>query len=538
MKTIRILTAIAGILLARIAVAQHDVRQIVLDSSFASNGISETDFFGHDDKVTAFDILGGKLATDRAILVAGQVTAILDGKISFGMIEYTSTGLLNSSFGDQGRKVLQWPGINYPRVITLYPNARIPTADTMILAAGASTESLDSNQRTPALFRFKSNGDPDSSFGIGGRVINSFDDKSPGECTNTFRTEVGYAVACGYNLPLTNPGFGAFWVDRTGKPDSNFGVNGKLFLPAAIRYAIGYFTDDIKLFFVGLSTDSRPEIILAKLTEEGLPDSSFGSNGVLHSGITLKNGNSFVSAYLHSTFDNSGVVLVAAPLEDSSARIPFTLIAFKAANGTLDSAYGNNGYVSTPILGNLTAEGVVISNDGSALVAARASGGSGQCAVAKIAINGTIDSTFGNTGVAIVDAFDGSRENYLLGFNSIGGKKFVGVGVAQTPTGANFLVTRYRQMLPSSVDASPAIKKDITVFPNPASGLFYLTPPKEEQIENISIFDQLGNERIRIAHSPNINTYIVDGSELPSGCYYCHVSTQEHTYSTKVIIAH
>ncbi|HET9136058.1 MAG TPA: T9SS type A sorting domain-containing protein [Candidatus Kapabacteria bacterium] len=537
MKTIRIITTIAGILLARIGFAQHDVGPIVLDSSFALNGISETDFNGHDDKVTAFDILGGKVATDRAILVGGKVTVTLDGQISFGMIEYTSTGILNAAFGDQGRKVLQWPGINYPKVITAYPNARIPSADTMILAAGASAASIDSNLRMPALFRFKNNGDPDSNFGINGRIINSFDDKSPGECTNTFRTEVGYAVACGYNFPLTKSGFGAFWVDRDGKLDSNYGNNGKLFLHVAVSYAIGYFTDDLKLFFVGLSTDSHPEIILAKLTEKGLPDSSFGSNGVMHSGITLKNGNSFVSAYLHSTFDNSGVVLLAAPLEDSSAHIPFTLIAFKAADGTLDSAYGNNGFVSTPVFSNLTAEGIVISNDGSALVAARASGASGQCAVAKIAINGDIDSTFGNTGVAIVDAFDGSRENYLLGFNSIGGKKFIGVGVAQTLTGANFLVTRYRQLIPSSVNAAPANKKDITIFPNPVSGLFYLTTPADEQIDNISIFDQLGNERILIGLSHSTNTYIVDGSELPSGCYFCRVSTVYHTYSSKVIIA-
>lgn len=542
MKVYKTIWALAVFLLAsRIAYSQHDVGPIILDSSFASSGISEIDFNGHNDDVTAFDIIGGKVATNRSILVGGKVSMSLDGTISFGMVQYTSSGTLDMNFGTQGRKVQDWPGINYPNAITLYPNTRLSSSDTMILAAGASSNSADSTRRMPLLCRFKTNGDPDSTFGNTGRVIQSFDGASYGECTNAFRIEVGYAVACGYNFTTVNnqTGFGAFWVDRNGRPDSNFGSNGSMFLPAAIRYATGYFTDDLKLVFVGISSTGSPEIILAKLTEKGLPDSSFGINGIKATGIILKNDRTPISAYLHSTFDNSGEIVIAAALEDTSVGVPFSLIMFKAATGDVDSSYGTGGRVSMPMVGNLKPFGIIISNDGSALVAARSGEGLGKCAAAKISINGSIDTTFGIGGIAIVDAFDGVRENYLVGFNSIGGKKFIGVGVAEDVSGKNFLVTRYRQLFPSGVPVSSANNDGLRLYPNPVKDLFYLEVPTGLPIDHISIVDPLG--KVFLSFNANSvftasNSYIVDASDLPAGYYNCLVTTRHSIHLSTLIV--
>ncbi|MEC4679021.1 MAG: delta-60 repeat domain-containing protein, partial [Nitrospirota bacterium] len=117
-------------------------------------------------------------------------------------------------------------------------------------------------------------------------------------------------------------------------------------------------------------------------------------------GITqIGTGNSFAEAMV---MQNNDMFLLAGSV-DNGTNFDFVLARYNA-NGSLDTAFGNNGIVTTAIgTGHDFAKTIKIQTDGKILVAGTVFSAAlpGQFALARYNANGSLDTGFGNNGIVI-----------------------------------------------------------------------------------------------------------------------------------------
>jgi uncharacterized delta-60 repeat protein len=519
-----------------VCVAQKFIGPIGLDPEYANNGKWELDFDGYDDIATTF-VAGRNACT----LVGGKIMTGTPGIVRFGIARVFWEGPLDKNFGKNGKVELGWGAVDYPLSI-------LPMWDSSLMCGGASRDSLNGTSVFPTVFRLKTNGTPDLSFNKNGRAVFEYSSGATGEFdrTDSIQVPVGQLaitrfLAFGYSeIGAGSKQYGFYCVrfDSTGKLDSSFGYGGKSFSEEPIHFAKGYRRSDLKGIFVGLTDSSKPEIVLEKIDLlTGSFDLAFGTNGLYHTGIFLHGGDSLLS-----DLQKDDKLLVAAPVEDTSTHIPFTLMRFNP-DGSLDMSYGTKGFTSSPLIARIHSPGLTISNDGSALVCGREDVGLGQSIIMKFIIDGTLDSTFGYNGIINIDADSGLRRNYMTGFNSVGQKKFIGVGSSFNPPGnANFLIARYVPVNPPDTAAVQArqIPSPLSIYPNPARGIVNIRTP-DEAIKSITIIDALGRT-VRSFERPmtasNSDQYFFDLSDLSNGMYLCMVKTLSGSYSGRLTVNH
>jgi len=132
-----------------------------LDSSFGSFGRVSTSF-GPGNPAYAYSLA---IQPDGKILVAGVAT--IGGVGNMALCRYTANGVLDASFGTGGQVTTQ-VGFSYDQASAI---AVLPSGKIVI--AGLSWQgSFDQY----AIVRFNPNGSLDSSYGVGGKVVISFED--------------------------------------------------------------------------------------------------------------------------------------------------------------------------------------------------------------------------------------------------------------------------------------------------------------------------------------------------------------------------
>jgi uncharacterized delta-60 repeat protein len=157
-----------------------------LDNSFGTFGRVSTDF-GPGNLTYAY---GLAFQPDRKILVAG---ALSSGSVNYlALARYQSNGLLDPSFGSGG-KVTTQVGLTYDqaKAVAVQPDSRI-------VVAGLSYQG---GQAAFAVVRYDTNGVLDPSFGIGGKVIVSFQDGGD-TASAVALDQIGRAVVGGYAAGL------------------------------------------------------------------------------------------------------------------------------------------------------------------------------------------------------------------------------------------------------------------------------------------------------------------------------------------------
>jgi hypothetical protein len=152
-------------------------------------------------------------------------------------------------------------------------------------------------------------------------------------------------------------------------------------------------------------------VVLARMTSFGLPDSTFGRNGFVNTGIMLP-----LQSDIIATIQPDYKIVASLPPTSISSSVPFTVVRF-TTNGTPDSAYGANGIVRIPFGPDAAeAKGMSIAKNGKAVVNGIHDNG---CATTRINIDGTPDITFNKTGNATIDVDSGAFTNYLKRFEGI-----------------------------------------------------------------------------------------------------------------------
>jgi uncharacterized delta-60 repeat protein len=127
-----------------------------LDTTFGTNGITNTTFAGF-----TFTPFGFAVQKNGDILVAGEAIGSA-GQIEFGLARYTSNGILDATFGNGGLvTTLVGVRVDVPTAVLLQPNGKIVMAGFEVGQEGVSPGKM-------SIVRYNSNGSLDTTFGTGG----------------------------------------------------------------------------------------------------------------------------------------------------------------------------------------------------------------------------------------------------------------------------------------------------------------------------------------------------------------------------------
>ncbi|MAZ72016.1 MAG: hypothetical protein CMC70_02615 [Flavobacteriaceae bacterium] len=246
----------------------------VFDSNFGNNGIQ--------------DIEGGlhiELQSDGKIIVQSQFYDGYNNMYSFS--RYTSNGLLDPSFGNNGTSIHDVTDFRFDIC-----DAIAIQADNKIVAVGKSYNNGDDFRAS--ISRFNENGFIDTSFGDSGTVVTSFETNSAYGEFNEVKLFNNKIIAAG-NMHYSGGtgGFGGtkpaiIKFNSNGSKDLTFGTNGNVVFETMYNANDRLNTMEIqsngKIIFGGGASYPYPiqktEFYIVKLHSDGTMDSSFGENGV------------------------------------------------------------------------------------------------------------------------------------------------------------------------------------------------------------------------------------------------------------------
>ncbi len=305
--------------------------------------------------------------------------------------------------------------------------------DLKIIGCGMSAPSNSGSQQRPVVFRFLENGTPDADFGEDGYFKPNFDAVSSGALLTAFVDGDGKITCVGTSTTNINGGTNRIGVMRftdEGSYDTEFGNNGRvsvslqslgMSLWSSGQSGIGLLQDDGKIIAIGMGAIAGSyRIVMARFTDEGEVDDTFGDDGVYISDYTVTN-SSFAEDGIGAALQEDGKILVCA-LTSSPSNM---LMARHMPDGSLDTDYGDEG-LSLVGIGSqaLTSRRMNLLEDGSTLQFGAQNWNSGPPVIVKRSIDGAIDTDFGNNGIVTVP-MSGTNDKAWNGFIADNGRLFV-----------------------------------------------------------------------------------------------------------------
>lgn len=282
-----------------------------LDSSFGNAGITLSAF---GDGANGNGIV---LQNDGSLVVAGAL--VESGTPKMVIARYTTSGILDTSFGSNGSTTVQVGSVSSSNAIALQPNEQI-------IAGGYS---VVNGLQSFVLVRLNTDGTLDNNFGNEGVVSTP---TGLGDAVRSLLLQADGKIIVGGS---SGNNFGLVRYNVDGSVDTNFGSNG------VVVQSIGSYAQingialqaDGKIVAVGYS-DSY--FALARFNADGSIDTSFGSNGIVTTSL------SGPDAAQSLVIQPDGKIIAAG-----SAGNNFGLVRYNA-NGGIDVTFGIEGIVIAP----------------------------------------------------------------------------------------------------------------------------------------------------------------------------------------------
>lgn len=310
-------------------------------------------------------------------------------------------GHLDPSFGTAGRGLTSLEDI-------LEVTAALVQPDDRIVVSLART----SHPRSFTLMRFEPDGTIDSSFGTGGFVRTDF---TPGFAAAEAVTQQpdGKLVVGGTFGTFTtlgtiqeNADFAIVRYEADGTVDASFGVDGKVVTSFSGTEGIKsvLIQPDGRIVAVGstlfrYATEHR--LVLARYSQDGTLDPTFGIGGIAT--LSVEDG---VSAEAASLAGDRILVAGSARVVGANRWVP--MVARVASDGSLDATFGSGGATLTDVgstVSGTAAKALALHADGRIVtVTERRTGIEGGFAIVRHQPDGALDPTFGDGGVALLEA--------------------------------------------------------------------------------------------------------------------------------------
>lgn len=342
---------------------------------------------------------------------------------------YAQQGTLDNTFGTGG-KLIQNIGFASFEVTAM----GIQTDGKIILAGSAdnTTTSFDF-----ILARFNTNGTLDNTFDGDGIVVTDIQ-------ANGNDQLVAMTILTGGKILVAGTGTANVLVryNSNGSPDNTFGVNGKLIIdnPSDFSMADMLVQTDNKIVLTG-SGGFPSKYIVVRMSSEGVLDNTFDTDGIAELNFTSE--DYYPSAIAIQT---DGKLLVTGTLNDFFNGIQSAVTARVTTTGALDNTFGTSGRVVTEA-GSERDEvsDIAIQSDGSVLVSGYGTddgGGLNYTFLIRYTSAGVPDNTFDGDGIVSINTSTTffSLGNLLL----VTGNKIMLTGIVKNPSGIySFALARF-----------------------------------------------------------------------------------------------
>jgi uncharacterized delta-60 repeat protein len=272
---------------------------------------------------------------DGKILVAGGTNEGASGQ-HFALVRYNTNGSLDTGFGTGGKVTTSFGnGPDRAYAIALQ-------ADGKIVLGGEAT--VTATGLDFALARYNADGSLDTGFGTGGKVLTAIKGSTGKDSVSALALQpVG-----GETRIVAAGGDGDFVLARyspNGTLDSSFGTDGKIsgLFGSTIgsAYAV-LLTPEGKLVVAGHNNN---DFALARLSDTGTLDTSFGSAGKVVTQLNTSNVDIATGLALQS----DGKIVAGGYMNvGGSTAADFAVVRYDTA-GALDNSFGSGGKVLTSV---------------------------------------------------------------------------------------------------------------------------------------------------------------------------------------------
>lgn len=350
-----------------------------LDVSFDNDGLVTT-FLNNYQANHIHTLL---IQPDGKIVGVGFTNNTDNGtSLDFFVIRYNADGSLDTTFGDFDPLTLQSRGYTKTALTTDQDRSEAGAlqADGKILAGGYSNGSW-------AVSRYNSDGTLDTTFD--GDGIAFFNLGSAAVRAMTVQAD-------GKILLTGEPNFSLMRLNTDGTPDSTFGVAGKLTINPTTSRNGGGTAWSIATQRIPAVTGAERIVIggagagfaIMRFMPTGALDTSFGTSGRVNTSFSSQDQAREIGIDSMNRIVAGGIVTSAACTKDWDFGV-----ARYTQNGVLDTSFSGDGKVSTDVNGrNNNAFGLDIQADDKILIGGESAG---YFAMVRYNVNGTADNTFG-----------------------------------------------------------------------------------------------------------------------------------------------
>jgi len=380
-----LLMSVGGLIITSVASAQAGQ----LDAAFSGDGRVATDVTVRGDTGTTVAV-----QTDGKIVVAGG--AGWDRNPRFVLIRYNADGTLDTSFGGDGRVTT-----DFTRAEDAAWGIAIQ-ADGKIVAAGDAA--LGTGNSRFAVARYNTDGTLDTSFGGDGRVTTQFTRRDDPVAGVAIQADGKIVVSGGAAQDGPDSNFALARYNSDGTLDLAFGGDGKVTTDVAghdFANAIAIQADGTVVAggLAGFSrTRGEGRFAIARYNPDGTPDTTFSGNGMLTTDFTR--GDDSVQGV---AIQPDGSIVAVGIAAYNSSNATFALARF-TQGGAPDASFGGDGKVRTDFNGSAAyAYDVVVQPDGKIVAGGVAAGQGGRFAIARYGTGGALDATFSGDGRAMTN---------------------------------------------------------------------------------------------------------------------------------------
>ena len=287
-----------------------------------------------------------------------------------------------------------------------------------------------------AVVRYNTDGSPDASFGVNGRVTNPI---SGGQLFAVALQADGKIVVNTLDA-TTTANFAVVRFNLDGTLDNSFDGDGTAVISIAGEFAettsIAVQSDG-KIVVAGSADDDSgdSDIVVVRLNSDGSLDTSFDFDGKVSTRIGITSyGNSLA-------VQSDGKIVIGGYCYISSGQA-FALVRFNA-DGSLDTSFDGDGKLATAILSNGdNINSIKIQSDGKIVAAGLTYNGVNvDFAVVRYNTDGSLDNAFDTDGKVITPV--GSLDDLLQSIAVQNDGKIIAVGSSFNGTKNIFAVVRY-----------------------------------------------------------------------------------------------
>lgn len=482
--------------------------------SFAQPGSLDATFGSGGTVITALGDFG---EMGNSILIQGDDKILLGGytqsnftSADFALMRFNYDGTLDSNFGINGK------------VITTIENrsegnSLLIQEDEKIILGGASDWYIN-------LVRYDKDGVLDPDFGTDGKVIIDIEGYYSEQCKTVAMQGDGKILVGGYAQHISNDKsyFVVVRCNDDGSLDSTFGTNGIVIGSRGKANSMG-IQEDGKIILGGALDGT---FTLEQYHSDGTLDTSFGVDGKVITPV-----GTYGEGYSLLIQDNGKIVL--GGYSNSGTGSNFAIVRYNS-DGTLDTTFGMDGKVITPVGSAGRGNSLAIQEDGKILLAGYGNDDSNNSnfAIARYNSNGTLDSSFGMDGIVITPIGDSYGGGNSLGGHSDG--KIV-VGGYVYGSSLDIALVRYNGGISVGVEEACCEDRSIRIYPNPFNTTTSILLNRPLHRAEMNVYNAYG-QLVRTVEGISGQEIQLSRGHLADGIYFLQLMEKGKVVATDKLI--